>query len=138
MTTHLLTSTLVSLGLVVSSGSGLGSGVGVSASSATVTVHVTASSPTWAVMTAVPLARAVTSPVEVTLTRAGSLLAQDTVSSVPLTFSVSLSPTVRARTVRFREMVGVVTVSSGLSMVLPGLGCMSSTGGLSPVKICLI
>ena len=124
----LLTSTLPVLGLVVVVSLGLVLSLGfvvvslgfvvllspeVSSSLFTVTVQATDSSPTAAVITALPLASAVTSPEEVTLATVGSLLLHATVSSVPLTFRDSLSPMLSTSTVRFREMVGVTAVSSG-------------------------
>lgn len=69
----------------------------------TVTVQVTDSPFTSAVMTALPLVSAVTSPAELTLATVGALLLQAAASSVPLTFSSSLSPTFSTRTVRFRR-----------------------------------
>ena len=82
-------------------------------------------------MTALPLASAVTSPEEVTLATVGSLLLHATVSSVPLTFRDSLSPTDSTSTVRFREMVGVTAVSSGVVTGLSSGVFTSVTGGFS-------
>ena len=67
----------------------------------------------------------------------GALLLQAAASSVPLTFSSSLSPTFSTRTVRFREIVGVTGVLSGLSMVSSGVST-SVMGGFSPVMASLI
>ena len=141
----LLTSTLPVLGLLLLLGLVvvlLLSGVsvplsGASLSSLTVTVQVTDSPFTSAVMTALPLVSAVTSPAELTLATVGALLLQAAASSVPLTFSSSFSPTFSTRTVRFREIVGVTGVSSGLSMVSSGLST-SVMGGFSPVMASLI
>ena len=140
----LLTSTLPVLGLLLLLGLVvvlLLSGVsvplsGASLSSLTVTVQVTDSPFTSAVMTALPLVSAVTSPAELTLATVGALL-QAAASSVPLTFSSSFSPTFSTRTVRFREIVGVTGVLSGLSMVSSGLST-SVMGGFSPVMASLI
>jgi len=142
----LLTSTLPVLGFVVVS-PGLVVSLGfvvvllspeVSSSLFTVTVQETDSSPTAAVITALPLASAVTSPEEVTLATVGSLLLHATVSSVPLTFRDSLSPMLSTSTVRFREMVGVTTVSSGVAVPSSGVSTLVMGGFSLPSMASLI
>ena len=103
----------------------------------TVRLHAASASPTLAVMTALPAATAVTSPLSLTVATAGSLLLHAQVSSVSsLTFSVSLSPTVSASTARFRVMTFFGSAVSGV--VASGAGVTSSTGGFSPPMASLI
>ena len=139
--THLLTSTLVR-GLGIRLRFGFRIGIGIGRCGAVLVRHGDGTRYGFIAHTGGDdrraLGQAVTSPPEVTLTTAGSLLSQDTSSSVPLTFSVPFVAHGQGQDGAVQGDGGRDHGSSGLSMVFVGPGCTSSMGGFSPVMVSLI